>query len=1114
MTMTLQNSYFGYLLKGLVITFVCVAIFSCDKEEDAENKVSTVPTAELLQNFKTPPADKKPWLYWYWINNHISKEGITKDLESMADLGIGAALIGNIYLDDVPEDGKVEVLGDEWEKLTQHAIREGARLGVDIGLFNSPGWSQSGGPWNDSKNSMRYLTSEEITVSGPSTLSRKLKLPADDFQEVSIMAFPKNSAEIDMSKTFSLQAKPALASLKNLTDGDTATTVSLKGKKEVVFSLKSKAPVTARSLKITPSRSTFTMNAKMFAQINGNWEEVRSFNFDRRNDMQSVGFIPYPPVVVSFPEVTATLFKIELSDISPTQNAKEYGLAEIELTSQPHLEFFIEKELGKMHQTPLPLDNAYQWPEQQETKDTSLVLNQSKIIDLSKNLSEEGTLTWDVPEGEWTILRMGMVSTGVKNAPAAKNASGYEVDKINKKALKQHFDGFIGRILKSMPTEDRKAFKYVVADSYETGGQNWTDDLEKPFEETYGYDPKPWLPVMTGRIVNSVDESNRFLWDLRRLVADRVAYEYVGGMRELCEENGLKLWLENYGHWGFPSEFLKYGGQSDLIGGEFWAEGDLGSIECRAASSAAHIYGKNQVSAESYTAAQRPFQRHPGELKKRGDWSYTEGINHRVFHVYIEQPYQDSVPGVNTWFGTEFNRLNTWFPKSKPWIDYERRAQYMLQQGRYVADIAYFIGEDVPKMTGVTNPPLPEGYSFDYINAEVLLNRITVEDGRLTLPDGLSYRILVLPNRETMRPELLKKIKELVDEGAVIMGNPPKRSPSLQDYGKADQEVADLAKELWKETMEDSTKAGSFGKGHVFKTGNLADALGQLKTQPDVKIPKETPVLWIHRSLPEHDLYFLTNQSDEAIDFDASFRVSGMQPQFWDLVSGNAIYLPQFNEEGGRTSIALQLAPAQSGFIVFTKEDQAAQKTAESENFSEAQTFKNLSGTWNVQFANPALDIDKTITMDSLQDWTTFEDQEIKYFSGTATYTQNVVLDSLPQKKRIFLTLDKVDVFANITVNGTYAGGLWTAPWKIDITQYLKKGENELKIEVTNLWVNQLIGDSARPKAEKKTWALNDPYTPESPLMPSGLQGPVKLMVQEMNYVDLQGITGGTSGSL
>ena len=373
------------------------------------------------------------------------------------------------------------------------------------------------------------------------------------------------------------------------------------------------------------------------------------------------------------------------------------------MSGAARLERFVEKQLGKMHPTPLPMWDTYLWPQQAEPDAPQLAVPPGEVVDLSDRLAADGTLRWDVPAGEWVILRTGMTPTGTKNAPASPEGQGLEVDKMNRQAAQTHFDAFIGQLLKRMPASERTAFKHVVADSYEMGSQNWTDGFGELFRERYGYDARRWLPVLTGRIVGSADQSNRFLWDLRRLVADRVAMDYVGGLRDVCHQHGLKLWLENYGHWGFPAEFLQYGGQADHISGEFWATGELGSIELRAASSASHIYGMPITSAEAFTGGPF-FVSTPWSLKRRGDWAVTEGINHFVLHVYIHQPSEDRRPGVNAWFGTEFNRHNTWFESSGTWIEYLRRSHFLLQQGRHVADVAYFIGEDAPKMTGVRQP--------------------------------------------------------------------------------------------------------------------------------------------------------------------------------------------------------------------------------------------------------------------------------------------------------------------------------------------------------------------------------------------------------------------------
>lgn len=297
-----------------------------------------------------------------------------------------------------------------------------------------------------------------------------------------------------------------------------------------------------------------------------------------------------------------------------------------------------------MFQTPLPYWHEYQWSVQPEVGDPSLVIDPGKVLDISAFLQGD-RLIWKAPAGEWTILRTGMLPTGVTNSPADPEATGLEIDKMSRKHVEAHFEAFMGEIYRRIPAEDRACWKVVVQDSYETGGQNFTDDFLSEFQARYGYDPLPFLPAYEGYVVGSEDRSDRFLWDLRRLIADKVAYDYVGGLRDVCHKYGLTTWLENYGHWGFPGEFLQYGGQSDEIGGEFWSFGDLGNIENRAASSCGHIYGKQKISAESFTSGGTPFSCYPAMMKQRGDRFFTEGINNTLLHVYISQPSEEREPG-------------------------------------------------------------------------------------------------------------------------------------------------------------------------------------------------------------------------------------------------------------------------------------------------------------------------------------------------------------------------------------------------------------------------------------------------------------------------------------
>ncbi|HOC56407.1 MAG TPA: glycosyl hydrolase [Verrucomicrobiota bacterium] len=881
--------------------------------------------ADLLERgFAQPPESTKPWCYWYWITDNISRQGITKDLEAMKRVGISQAFIGNIYLDEV-KHGTVKALTEEWWGMVEHAIREGGRLGVDVGLFNCPGWSQSGGPWIKPDQAMRYVVSTERRVKGPLRFAEKLIPPSEPFQDIAVLAFPapEHDADTIAARSPRVTCAPEAAGAGQLADGDRKTTVMFpkgagQGKTPFTVDLEVTEPFTARSLVLWPAERAFAAQCELQAAAeDGVFRTVREFPLDRSNTNVHVGPIQCGPVAVAFPAQTAKRFRLVITGLR-----NNGGLAEIELSGAARLERFVEKQLGKMHPTPLPTWDTYLWPKTAEPDSPALAVPPGTVLNLSDRLAADGTLTWEVPAGEWIILRTGMTPTGTRNAPASPEGQGLEVDKMNRAAAQAHFDAYVGKLLQRLPKADRKAFTYVIADSYEMGSQNWTDGFGGLFRERYGYDPHPWLPVLTGRLIGSADQSDRFLWDLRRLVADRVAYDYVGGLRDACHRHGLKLWLENYGHWGYPAEFLQYGGQADEVSGEFWATGDLGSIELRCASSAAHTYGKPIVHAEAFTSGVL-FESTPWSLKRRGDWALTEGINHWVLHVYIHQPWDDRRPGVNAWFSTEFNRHNTWFEQGREWIDYYRRCDFLLQQGHHVADVAYFIGEDTPKMTGTRKPALPPGYNFDYINAEVIEQRLKVKDGRFVLPDGMSYRVLVLPGLDTMRPELLAKIRDLVKAGGIILGPPPSRSPSLKDYPQCDVRVKQLAAELWGQQAQGSAGPSArntqhaIGKGRVLQSTELQPVLDELGIPPDFSGADPKHVLWTHRSSKEGEIYFICNQAEQAAAIAPVFRVSGKLPELWDAVSGRIVKAAAFAPAEGGTRVPLELGPRGSLFVVF-----------------------------------------------------------------------------------------------------------------------------------------------------------------------------------------------------
>jgi len=1046
--------------------------------------VSSAATFGALQNhFVTIPDSIQTSVYWYWISGNISKEGVVKDLEAMKKVGINRAFIGNIGLDNVPNGG-VKMFTDEWWDILHTTLKTATRLNIQIGIFNGPGWSQSGGPWVKPSQSMRYLTSSEVMVKGPSIFHKKLGQPQKEFQDVKVLAYPV-AADYGAAIAFQVSSTPAIDSLNNLTDDNLATSIHFNAGPKFSFNIHTETPATVRSIILSTTHQSVLLEGDVQAKVDTGYITLQHFVIDRRNPALNTGFVPWGPAAISIPATSSNDLRLVFTNVSSNS-----GIAELKLSATPMVEQYMEKTLAKMWPTPHPFWEAYQWaPQPDET--SKYIIDPAKVIDISKYMAADGTLNWQVPAGNWIIERTGMTPTNVTNSPAPLEGTGLEIDKMSKEHVAEHFNAFLGEIIKRIPPEDRKTWKVTVEDSYETGSQNWTDDLVAEFKQKYNYDPTSYIPVLQGKVVGSEDMSDRFLWDLRRLIADDVSFKYVGGLRDISHKNGLTTWLENYGHWGYPGEFLQYGGQSDEVGGEFWSEGDLGDIENRAASSSAHIYGKNKVSAESFTAAGLPFYRYPAMFKKRGDRFFTEGINNTLLHVYVSQP-KDTAPGVTAWFGVEFNRLNTWFFDMDIFLKYSKRCNLMLQQGRYVADVAYFIGEDAPKMIGITDPALPKGYSYDYINGDIIKQRLSVNNGKLVLPNGISYSILVLPKLRTIRPELLAKIKELVQQGAVILGPKPDRSPSLANYPAADEQVKNMAAELWGNIDGVNIKVNRYGKGMVISGMDMQQALDMVKAIPDAKITGSGSILFIHRQLEDGSIYFVSNQDDEPVNFSAAFHITGKKPELWNAVTGTVRDLPSFKQTTTTTSVPMQLAPYESAFVIFRKDGTTGDTTKS--NYPLPEQTIELTKPWIINFDKAMRGPAQPVVFNTLTDWSTNLNDSIKYYSGTAYYHNTFKINKLVKGANYTIDLGVARAIAKVTVNGIEMGGAWTPPYQVDITKALKPGENKLEIKIVNTWMNRLIGDDRLPADQRKVSVTFGP-DPKAGLESSGLLGPVKIYV-------------------
>ncbi|MDR2384675.1 MAG: glycoside hydrolase family 2 [Tannerella sp.] len=1077
---------------------------------------------KLADNFASPPNTLTTGVYWYWINDNISKEGVVKDLQAMKRAGINSVFIGNIG-DQPTSYGEVKLLSDEWWEVLHAAMKTAGELGIEVGMFNCPGWSQSGGPWISTEQSMRHLASSETLVAGGRKVNVKLPLPAhlshykawsntyvdvedgnDAFQDVRTLAIPVPDdyrlnlfdvpgAKVTTTNMCSPGSLPVNRPSRDMLPALLAKYVVPRSE-EASITIKLPKPYDARSLAIYPA-SECNGEGELQAKVNGMFVAVAAYPL--KSTVNSfIGFTPFAPVVAGFDRTTSDEYRIVFK-----RTGSNVAVGKIILSPTAVLDKYPEKTLAVMYQASNPPWTEYKWTSALDVpaaNDSETALVPAKVIDISDRMQPDGTLLWDAPQENWLVLRMGMMPNGTLVAPASPEGEGYEMDKLNPAFIRHHFDSFIGEVLRRIPAEDRKTFSVVVMDSWEKGGQDFTDGFIDSIKACYGYDPVPFLPALTGHLVGSSEESERFLWDVRQLASEMVSNS-IRHFNNVFHRHGLYSWIENYGDWGFPAEPLLYGKYTDRVGGEFWP-GNRNMRYIDIAASCAHVYNKPCIFAEAFTSG-AGYNHYPYSLKQEGDDAFASGMTRCVLHVYIEQAYEDREPGVESWYGVEFNRKNTWFPHIDLFTDYLKRCGVMLEEGLPVSDVAYFIGEDVPVNTGpfglkpgtgkdsVEVPALPKGYHFDYVNADIILNSMSVKDGRIILPHGISYPLLVLPPFKTMRPELLKGIERLVAEGATVLGEAPQRSPSYQNYPDSDKELSALADKMW---GDKSAKQRSYGKGTILSGMTIEEALAVLNIAPDVKT--DANVVYAHRTAPGREIYFISNQSDNTIQVSPEFRVAGKQPELWNPVNGKRRILPAFEPKESSTVVPLQLEPRESVFIVFSGIG-APESSELKDNFPQAKTILEITAPWTATFESDKVKRGPsgTVVFDKLQSWSLNEDERIRYYSGTAVYNNSFSIESKPEGG-IYIDLGKVGVMAKVKINGRYSGGAWTYPYRVDITDAIKAGENTVEIEVVNTWANRFIGESLLPKEERIVKPLHNNWNASKKLQDAGLLETVRIV--------------------
>jgi hypothetical protein len=712
------------------------------------------------------------------------------------------------------------------------------------------------------------------------------------------------------------------------------------------------------------------------------------------------------------------------------------------------------------------------------------------VVDLTNHVAADGKLDWTAPAGRWTVIRFGYSLTGAINHPATAEATGLEVDKYDGAAVRNYLSAYL-RLFAGLGAPGLRA---IVTDSIETGAANWTHDMILQFQRLRGYDPRPWMPALAGTIVGSRSQSDKFLYDFRRTLADLISSEHYAQLAAMAQAQGLTVYGEAL-ELGRPviGDDLDMRRHADVPMAALWAYPmELGPhpsflADMKGAASVAHIYGRPRAAAESLTTGYWPWAHAPADLRRVIDLEFAHGINLPVIHTSVHQPVDDKLPGLSlSSFGQYFNRHETWAEMAKPWIDYIARNSFLLQQGHNVADVAYFYGEEAPLTSMYRDNVVadaPVRYAYDFVNADVVLNRLSVDGKELIAAGGARYAVLYLGgSSRSMTLTVLRKLSELAEAGATIVGPAPDSSPSLKDDAA---EFATIVRRLW-----DGRESTAVGKGRVIATTDVEHALRIVGVSADFSFePRDSQILFVHRRLADGDMYFLSNRQLHAQRIEARLRVAGRKPEIWRADSG-AVEPVSYRIEEGQTVVSLEFMPEDSYFVVFRK---PAHRPAEKIDAPACNEVARMQGPWAVTF-QAGRGAPASVRVQRLQSLSEHTDPGIRYFSGVASYRNTFDLPLVARPgAALMLDLGALGDVAEVHVNGQSLGTLWKRPYQIDISAAVRSSANELEVRVANLWVNRLIGD-AQPGATQIAFSTVPTYQPDAPLRPSGLMGPVTIL--------------------
>lgn len=1111
--------------------------------------INAQPKNILREQFLHPPAAAKPWVFWYWMQASVSREGITRDLEAMKEAGLeGAYLMPIKGANPAYTAHPVVQLTPEWWEMVKHAMQEARRLQFKLAMHVSDGFALAGGPWITPALSMQKIVWSKRQVDGGEfndTLSQPLTNEGY-YKDIAVFAYPSPAGAGLSTRTQVpvVTSSKADTNLQRLVMPDNRVNFSSDDPCWIRYAFEQ--PFTCRTVIIRSRTSTNYQANRLVVEAS---DDGKSFRQVCRLEPPRAGWqdldADYTHSIVP---TTARYFRFVYDKAGTEPGGEDLDAAKwkpglrlsgIELLGEPRVHQY-EGKTGEVWRVSRRTDSSRLPGE--------LCVPVKDIVDISRYLDAKGRLRWTAPAGNWTILRIGATSTGHRNETGG-GGKGLECDKFNPAAVRLQFDKWYGEAFRQAGASlAKEVLSLFHVDSWECGSQNWSPLFREEFKKRRGYDLYAYLPVMAGIPVGSAEAAERFLHDIRQTIAELIHDNFYGTLAKLARAKGVSFVAESVAPTMLSDGMLHYS-QVDIPMGEYWLRSPTHDKpnDMLDAISGAHIYGKNIVQAEAFTELRLVWDEHPGMLKTLQDRNYALGINRLVYHVFMHNPWPDRRPGMTLdGIGLFFQRDQTWWKPGRAWVEYAKRCQALLQFGKPVADVAVFTGEELPRRAMLPDrlvPVLPgifgkekadqeakrlanageplrtlpvgvtasanitdaadwidplRGYAYDSFNPDALLRLATVRNGRIELPGGGSYGLLVLPGAGKMNPDgnkmsdpVASKLRQLIGQGATVLIN----------EGLADE--MGVAGSTAQRSGPGISSNGSLQKreGRIL-TGPYTDStFDQLGLARDVIVcnstgRREEGIAWTHRAAPGVDIYFISNQQDTQRTCSLSLRATGRIPELWNPVTGETAAAKNWRIEQGRTALPVQLPPNGSLFVVLQQPTKlTAQHTGA--NWMSPKPVQPVEGTWTVKFDAQASGPREPVKFSTLTDWSHHPDSAIRYYSGTAAYSTTFNWSTVQKdSSSIWLHLGKIANIAEVLVNDIPCGIAWTPPYAINITRALHPGDNNLTIRITNTWANRITGDQRLPESERIT-KTNAPYRLEGRvLLPAGLLGPVMLVTE------------------